>query len=68
MVDLTSTIVPLATESSTVALSEIIGAILSDPLSVVSILFGGLFIGGAMLAFGILALGAVADFVTPDLS
>lgn len=68
MVDLIGTNVPLATESANVPLTDILTTILSDPLSVISILFGALFIGGAMLALGYLSIGAVLDLVTPDLS
>lgn len=47
---------------------EITGIALSDPLSAVSILFGGLFLGASMLALGYLTVGAVVDLVTPEKS
>lgn len=60
MSSLLGSIPKLVTEISRVALS--------DPLSAISVAVGSAFIGLAVLAFGYLALGAVADTVVPDFS
>ncbi|NLV08625.1 MULTISPECIES: hypothetical protein [Halomicrobium] len=40
----------------------------NDPLALLMALAGAAFVGGASLFFGYLTLGAVADFITPDVS
>ena len=39
---------------------------LSDPISTVLFLLGGLITGGAVLVFGGLSAGALVEFVTPE--
>lgn len=60
MVDLIGNIMTMIETFTSIALN--------DPVSAVLILFGSLFVGGGMLVFAYLSLGAVVDFVTPDFS
>ncbi|MFD1587896.1 hypothetical protein ACFR9U_12985 [Halorientalis brevis] len=60
MVDLIGNVTTMITEFTNIALS--------DPLSAILILFGSLFVGGSVLAFTYLTLGAVVDLVTPEVS
>jgi len=60
MVDLIGNLTTMITEFTNIALS--------DPLSAILILFGSLFVGGSVLAFTYLTLGAVVDLVTPEVS
>ena len=60
MVDLIGNVTTMINEFTNIALS--------DPLSAILILFGSLFVGGSVLAFTYLSLGAVVDLVTPEVS
>jgi len=68
MTRLLGSIAPLATETTDVALGDLLATLFSDPLGALLILFGGAFVGLSVLAFGYLALGAVVDAVVPDFS
>lgn len=43
------------------AIDLVVTHILTDPITLVLVLFGGLFVGGASAALGYLSLGAVAE-------
>ncbi len=60
MVDLIGNVTTMINEFTNIALS--------DPLSAILILFGSLFVGGSVLAFTYLTLGAIVDLVTPEVS
>lgn len=43
------------------AIDLVVNNVLSDPITLVLVLFGALFVGGASAALGYLSLGAVAE-------
>jgi hypothetical protein len=43
------------------AIDLVVTNVLSDPITLVLVLLGGLFVGGASAALGLLSLGAVAE-------
>lgn len=45
---------------------DIVGTIAQDPLSVVLLLLGALFVAVSLGFFGLLTLGAVVEFIIPD--
>lgn len=45
---------------------DLLVQILSDPLSIVLLLTGAVLVGVSVAVFGVLALGAVLDLVTPE--
>lgn len=45
---------------------DILGNIAGQPLSLVLVVFGALFIGVSLGFFGLLTLGAVVEFLIPD--
>jgi hypothetical protein len=43
------------------AIDLVVNNVLSDPITLVAVLFGALFVGGASAALGYLSLGAVVE-------
>ena len=58
--------VPLVQAAETVPIAEALANVLADPLSVVSLLFGALFVLAASGVLGYLTLGALVDAVVPE--
>lgn len=48
------------------SITEAVGNILGDPISIVLVAMGALLVGFAMTVFGYLSLGAVVSLVTPN--
>jgi hypothetical protein len=58
--------VPLVQATETIPITEALTNVVGDPLSVVSLLFGALFVAAASAVLGYLALGAAVDAVVPE--
>lgn len=57
---------PLVQATETVPIAEALANVLGDPLSVISLLVGAVFVGVSSAVLGYLALGAAADAVVPE--
>jgi MFS superfamily sulfate permease-like transporter len=68
MIPLVGHVIVLAQEGGGPGLEALAGNLLSNPLSIVLLLIGALLIGVSVLVLGYLTLGAVIEFVVPDVS